>query len=105
MARIKGKYCSLEADKNADLVRHARPGTVTEGELSIEEAYERKFRALQQETAAMYERADPVRAKYFGAVVQFRTIQQQRIINVNCPPAQRPVYQPVDDPPNDPVDP
>jgi hypothetical protein len=105
MARVKGKYCSLEADKNVDLTRHARPGTVTEGELSIEEAYERKFRALQQETAAMYERVDPVRAKYSGAVVQFMTSQQQRIININCPPVQRPVYQPADDPPNDPDDP
>jgi hypothetical protein len=106
MARIKGKYCSLEADKNADLARHSRPGTVTEGELSIEEAYERKFRALQQETAAMYERAEPVRAKYSGMIVQFMTIQQQRIINVTCPVAQRPTYyQPANDPPDDPEDP
>lgn len=106
MARIKGKYCSLEADKNADLARHSRPGTVTEGELSIEEAYERKFRALQQETAAMYERAEPVRAKYSGMIVQFMTIQQQRIINITCPVVQRPnYYQPADDPQDDPEDP
>jgi hypothetical protein len=106
MAHIKGKYCSLEADKNADLARLARPGTVTESELSIEEAYERKFRALQQETAVMYERAEPVRAKYSGAIVQFMTIQQQRIINITCPPIERPAYRPAcDDPPDDPNDP
>jgi hypothetical protein len=105
LARIKGKYCTLEADKNADLARHARPGTVTAGEISIEEAYERKVRALQAETVGVYERAEPLRAKYSGAVVQFMNIQQQRIVNATCPPVQRPAYRPTyNDPQEDPDD-
>jgi hypothetical protein len=100
LASIKGKYCSLEAEKNVALARHAGPGTVTEGEIFTEEAYERKIRALQAETMAVYERAEPLHRKYSGAVVQFMTIQQQRIANVTCPPVR-----PADDPPDDPDDP
>jgi hypothetical protein len=97
LASIKGKYCSLEAEKNAALARQAGSGTVTEGEISIEEAYERKIRALQAETAGVYERAEPIHRKYTGAVVQFMTLQQQRIANIACP-AARPAFDPPDDP-------
>ena len=91
LARVKGKYCRLEQEKNAELARRGDPANVTKVELDIDDRYERKFQAEQGELISAYDRAEAVRRYYTGIVVQFMTLQEQRISNANCPPSQFPV--------------
>jgi hypothetical protein len=91
LARVKGKYCRLEQEKNEELARRSDPANVTKVELDIDDRYERKFQAEQGELISAYDRAEAVRRYYTGIVVQFMTLQEQRISNANCPPSQFPV--------------
>ncbi len=88
LARVKGKYCRLEQEKNEELARRSDPANVTKVELDIEDRYERKFEAEQGELIAAYDHAEAVRRNYSGIVVQFMTLQEQRISNANCPAAR-----------------
>jgi len=90
LARLKAKYCRLEQDKNAELARRSDPANVTKEELDIDDRYERKFQAEQAELIRTYDAADAARRSYTGIVVQFMTLQEQRIANANCPPGQFP---------------
>jgi hypothetical protein len=101
LARLKGKYCQLGTDKNADLARHSDPRTVTKGEISIEEEYQRKFDALREETTAAYSHASIVAQKFSGITLQFANLQQQRIMSAGCYQIQT-RYQPDEPAPDDP---
>jgi hypothetical protein len=90
LAQVKGRYCDLENAKNEDLAQNSDPKNVTEGEISIEEIYQRKFEALQSDLGSASARADAVRRNYSGIVVGFMVIQQQRIVNATCPNSWRP---------------
>jgi hypothetical protein len=102
IARVRGKYCDLEKERNIEMARRSGPGTVTPEEINLEELYARKFAALQRELVFAYERADASRAKYSGIVVQFMTLQEQRVSSAVCVQAP-PVYYA--DPPGDDDDP
>jgi hypothetical protein len=106
MARLKGKYCDLTAEKNDALADFANPKNVTEAELAIDEEYDRKFKAAQQEFNATYADADALKRTYSGIVVPFMTIQQGRVTNAPCiqpQPTRHPRYQqPEPDDPDDP---
>jgi hypothetical protein len=90
LARVKATYCGLEQDKNAELARRSDPANVTKEELDIDDRYERKFQAEQEELIRTYDNADAARRNYTGIVVQFMTLQEQRIANANCPAVQFP---------------
>src|SRR5208282_3399566 len=88
LARVKGRYCRLEQERNAELARRSDPNNVTKEELDIDDRYEQKFQVEQGELISAYDHADAVRRTYSGIVVQFMTLQEQRISNANCPAAR-----------------
>jgi hypothetical protein len=106
LARLKGKYCDLTTEKNEALANVANPKNVTEAELAIDEEYDRKFKAAQQEFNGAYADADAEKRTYGGIVVPFMTMQEQRVASAPCiqpQPARYPRYQrPEPDDPDDP---
>jgi hypothetical protein len=110
LARAKGRFCQLAREKNEALANNANPRNVTEQELSIDEEYDRKFKAAQQELNAAFADADAVMRAYSGIVVPFMSLQKARVSSAPCvqpqPPRYRPYqpYQPYQ-PPDDPNDP
>ncbi len=98
LARIKGEYCDLEAEKNEELAKRADPKNVTEAELSIDEEYQRKFQAVEQELMKAFADADAAMRDYRGIIVPFLGIQRQRIVNATCYQTPAPRYiAPTDD--------
>ena len=92
IARVRSKYCDLEKERNIELARRNTPGvTITPEEINIEELYARKFAALQRQLVAAYEQADATQRRYSGYVVQFMTLQEQRVSSAVCMQAP-PVY-------------
>jgi hypothetical protein len=108
LARAKGRFCQLSREKNDALANDADPKNVTEREISIDEEYDRKFKAAQAELDAAFADADAAMRGYSGIVVPFMNLQKGRVSSAPCvqpqPPRYRP-YQPPADPPDDPDDP
>jgi hypothetical protein len=108
LARAKGRFCELSREKNEALANNADPKNVTEQELSIDEEYDRKFKAAQTELNAAFADADAAMRGYSGVAVPFMNLQKGRVSSAPCiqpqPPRYRP-YQPPVDPPDDPDDP
>jgi hypothetical protein len=109
LARAKGRFCELDREKAEALANNANPRNVTEQELSIEEQYDRKYKAAQSELNAAFADADLVIRDFSGIVVSFMNLQKARISSAGCiqqPPSRyRPYQPPPDDPPDDPDDP
>ena len=109
LARAKGRFCQLDREKAEALANNANPRNVTEQELSIEEQYDRKYKAAQSELNAAFADADLVIRGYSGIVVSFMNLQKARISSAPCiqprPSRYRPYQPPPDDPPDDPDDP
>jgi len=108
LARAKSRFCRLAREKNDALANNANPRNVTEQELSIDEEYDRKFKAAQGQFDSAFADADAVIRGYGGIVVPFMNLQKARISTAACVQPQssrlRP-YQPQDDPPDDADDP
>ena len=102
IARLKSKFCDLNQDKNDALADLADPRKMTEDEISIDEAYDRKFQAAQSDLNSAYANADSILRGYSGVVMAFMTMQKQRAGNRICviryPVLNRGYRAPVDDP-------
>jgi hypothetical protein len=108
LARAKGRFCEIDREKSEALANNANPKSVTEQELSIDEEFDRKYKAAQAGLNAAFADADAQARGYSGIIVPFITMQKARVSNAPCiqpqPPRYRP-YQPPYAPPNDPDDP
>ena len=102
IARLKAKFCELSQDKNDALVDTADPKNMTENEIAIDEAYERKFHERQADLNAAYGNADSIMRSYSGVVIGFMNLQKQRAGNRTCliryPVIHRGYKTPLDDP-------
>lgn len=102
IARVKAHFCDLSQDKNDALANVADPRKMTEDEISIDEQYDRKFKAAQAELNSALAEADTVMRTYNGIVVTFMNMQKQRACNRVCiiryPVRYRPYNPPRDDP-------
>ncbi len=105
MARAKGKFCELGREKNEALANNANPRNVTEQELSIDEEFDRKFKAAQQDLNAAYADADAVIRNYSGIIIPFMNLQKGRVASAPCIQPQPARYRPYQPPQNDPDDP
>jgi hypothetical protein len=106
IARIKGKFCDLGMEKNDALANTANPRNVTAEELRIDEEFDRKFKAAQQDFNAAVADADALKRTYSGIVVPFMTMQEERVFAAQCPPPPQPKYRRYQRPePDDPDDP
>jgi hypothetical protein len=84
IARLKSKFCDLSQGKNDAIANRADPQTMTEDEIAIDEAYDRKFQAAQSELNEAYVEADAIIRTYSGIVVPFMNLQKQRAGNRVC---------------------
>jgi len=84
IAQAKGRFCQLAREKNDALANGANPQNVTERELSIDEEYDRKFKAAQGQMNAAFANADAVIRGYSGIVVPFMNLQKTRVTNAAC---------------------
>jgi hypothetical protein len=104
IARMKARFCDLSQDKNDALANIADPRRMTEEEISVDEEYDRKFKAQQAELNSAFAEADAVMRSYGGIVVAFMNLQKQRASNRICvirsPVMYRPYNSPRDDPDN-----
>jgi hypothetical protein len=104
MARTKGRFCVLGREKNEALANNADPKNVTEQELSIDEEFDRKFKAAQEDLNAAYADADAVIRNYSGIIIPFMNIQKGRVASAPCIQPQPARYRPYQPPQNDPED-
>jgi hypothetical protein len=108
LARAKGRFCEIDREKSEALANNANPTNVTEQELSIDEEFDRKYKAAQAGLNAAFADADAQIEGYSGIVVPFMNMQKARVSSAPCiqpqPPRYRP-YQPPYAPPGDPDDP
>jgi len=104
LARAKAKFCDLNGAKNDALADIADPRKVTEAEIAIDEEYDRKFKAAQQELNAAYADVDAAMRGYGGIIVAFMNIQKQRAVSAPCvlQMLRYQPYRPEPDYPNDP---
>ncbi len=102
IARLKSKFCDLNQDKNDALADMADPRKMTEEEIAIDEAYDRKFQAAQADLNGAYAQADSLIRSYGGIVAAFMSLQKQRAGNRVCvtryPVLYRGYRMPLDDP-------
>ncbi|HXO88736.1 MAG TPA: hypothetical protein VN885_08805 [Candidatus Acidoferrales bacterium] len=102
IARSKSKFCDLNQDKNDAIADMADPRKMTEDEIAIDEAYDRKFEAAQSNLNTAYSQADAIMRTYSGIVVSFMNLQKQRAGNRVCviryPVMYRGYRVPLDDP-------
>jgi hypothetical protein len=102
IARSKSKFCDLNQDKNDAIADMADPRKMTEDEIAIDEAYDRKFEAARSSLNAAYSQADAIMRTYSGIVVSFMNLQKQRAGNRVCviryPVMYRGYRVPLDDP-------
>lgn len=102
IARLKAKFCELNQDKNDELTDGANSKNVTEEELAIDEAYDRKFEAAQSALNSAYASADAVMRTYSGITVVFMNMQKQRagyrVCLIRYPVLYRGYRMPLDDP-------
>jgi hypothetical protein len=102
IARLKSRFCDLNQDKNDAIAETADPRKMTEDEIAIDEAYDRKFQAAQSELNAAYVEADTIIRTYSGIVVPFMNMQKQRaghrVCVIRYPVLYRGYRVPLDDP-------
>jgi hypothetical protein len=102
IARLKSRFCDLNQDKNDAIAEMADPRKMTEDEIAIDEAYDRKFQAAQSELNAAYAEADAIIRTYSGIVVPFMNMQKQRaghrVCVIRYPVMYRGYRVPLDDP-------
>jgi hypothetical protein len=102
IARSKSKFCDLNQDKNDAIADMADPRKMTEDQIAIDEAYDRKFEAAQSNLNAAYSQADAILRTYSGIVVSFMNLQKQRagfrVCVIRYPVLYRGYRVPFDDP-------
>lgn len=83
---VRLKFCSLGNEKRDELARYTDPNNVTPRELAIDEKYDAKFTAAQNELRALDAREAALQRKYAGSPLayQFMMIQMSRIQSANC---------------------
>jgi hypothetical protein len=106
LARAKGRFCEIDREKSEALANNANPRNVTEQELSIDEEFDRKYKAAQAGLNAAFADADAQMRGYNGIIIPFMNIEKARISTAPCiqPQRYRP-YQPPQNNPDDPDDP
>jgi hypothetical protein len=105
IARMKARFCDLSQEKNDALSNVADPRKMTEEEISVDEEYDRKFKAQQAELNSAFAEADAVMRTYSGIVVAFMNLQKQRASNRVCVIRWPVMYRPYNSPRDDPDDP
>jgi hypothetical protein len=105
IARMKARFCDLSQEKNDALANVADPRKMTEEEISVDEEYDRKFKAQQAELNSAFAQADAVIGTYGGIVVSFMNLQKQRAGNRVCVIRSPVMYRPYNSPRDDPDDP
>ena len=99
---VRGKFCVLEQERAEELGREADPRNVTPVEISIEEKYDRLFKAAQADLLNLYDRAQLLRQAHAanGLEIAFMNFQTGRIIAASCyvAPQARPNWEGNDDP-------
>lgn len=99
---VRGKFCMLEQERAEELAREADPRNVTPVEISIEEKYDRLFKAAQAELLNLYDRAQLLRQAHAsnGLEIAFMNLQTGRIIAASCyvAPQNHPNWEGNDDP-------
>ncbi|MGB9070182.1 MAG: hypothetical protein WCC21_16555 [Candidatus Acidiferrales bacterium] len=105
IARMKARFCDLSQEKNDVLANIADPRKMTEEEISVDEEYDRKFKAQQAELNSAFAQADAVIGTYGGIVVAFMNLQKQRAGNRVCVIRSPVRYRPYNSPRDDPDDP
>jgi hypothetical protein len=99
---VRGKFCMLEQERAEELAREADPRNVTPVEISIEEKYDRLFKAAQAELLNLYDRAQLLRQAHAsnGLEIAFMNFQTGRIIAASCyvAPQNHPNWEGNDDP-------
>jgi hypothetical protein len=105
LARAKGRFCEIDREKSEALANNANPRNVTEQELSIDEEFDRKYKAAQGDLNAAFADADAQMRGYSGIIIPFMDMQKARVSTAPCIQPQRPRYRPYQPPQNDPDDP
>ena len=99
---IRGKFCSLELERNQELARVSDPRNVTAPEISVEEKYNRLFKAAQADLLTLYDRAHFLKQAHAGSALEmaFMDHQMSRIITASCYVQQpyRPTWETAGDP-------
>jgi hypothetical protein len=99
---IRGKFCNLEQERNAELARVSDPRNVTAPEISVEEKYNRLFKAAQADLLTLYDRAHFLKQAHAGSALEmaFMDHQTSRIITASCymQKTYRPNWENADDP-------
>jgi hypothetical protein len=92
------KFCALGDQRREELAKYADPRNVTPREVAIDEKYDVKFKEMQSELQAVYERQSALQAKFSGNpfAYQFSTVQADRIKSANCMSPRYPNYSPTD---------
>lgn len=105
IARMKARFCALSQEKNDAVANIADPRKMTEEEISVDEEYDRKFKAQQGELNSALAQADALMRTYSGIVVAFMNLQKQRASNRVCVIRSPVMYRPYNSPRDDPDDP
>lgn len=83
---LRGRFCTLEQQRNEEIARAADPKNVTPAEISIEEKYDRLFRDAQADLLDLYDRARILKQAHANNLLEigFMDYQTARIVNANC---------------------
>ena len=100
---VRGKFCSLEQERNEELARVSDPHNVTAGEISVEEKYDRLFKSAQADLLTLYDRAHFLKQAHASSALEmaFMDLQTNRIITASCyslSQPYRPNWESSDDP-------
>jgi len=100
---VRGKFCSLEQERNEELARVSDPHNVTAGEISVEEKYNRLFKSAQADLLTLYDRAHFLKQAHASSALEmaFMDLQTNRIITASCyslSQPYRPNWESSDDP-------
>jgi hypothetical protein len=91
------KFCQVGNDKKEEIAKNADPRNVTPREIAIDEKYDIKFKEVQSELQAVYDRQDSLQRKFGGNYAyQFTVVQASRIHNAGCVSPSYPNYSPPD---------
>ena len=92
---VRGKFCSLEQQRNEELARISDPHNVTAGEISVEEKYNRLFKSAQADLLTLYDRAHFLKQAHASSALEmaFMDLQTNRIITASCASLSQP-YRP-----------
>jgi hypothetical protein len=100
---VRGKFCSLEQERNEEIARVSDPHNVTAGEISVEEKYNRLFKSAQADLLTLYYRAHFLKQAHASSALEmaFMDLQTNRIITASCyslSQPYRPNWESSDDP-------